>query len=400
MSYSKNKSKYTKLPFEISKANGINDNFTIQFKPKSATMFRASDEYTKYIDDDYSKFLHASVINGNAAASFNLRTAETQTEEPWESNQQPVRRTSQAETQTEARRTSQAETQTEARRTSQAEAQTEAVRTSQAEAQTDAQRTPQFFNLYEYDEPDLEPVLIDQQNTEERRAKRMREIGQDISSSSGDMIVDLIPLPEQPPQTTQSSSSSSALPKNIKRNLKNPKEKRKEAIKQDKLKGIKEEQSRIAKLEKQTAKLLAAEQQPTEAGASSSNQPSAEEASRKKAKDFLQNIYSKSINKVDESNRTAVRSVLQNAYSKSKDKIKKLESKDRGATFDVPKAKKVDIEDNRKIAKAVLQNAYSKSKDKIKKLESKDRGATFDVPNPNDDEPSPQQSTKKTKTYC
>jgi len=160
MSYSKNKSKYTKLPFEISKANGINDNFTIQFKPKSATMFRASDEYTKFIDDDYSKFLHASVINGNAAATFNLKAAKTQT--------------------------------------SQVGAQTEAVRTSQAEVQTDAQSTPPFFNVSENVVPDLEPVLIGRQNTEESRAQRMREMGQNISILSGDdMLVNLMPSPTE-----------------------------------------------------------------------------------------------------------------------------------------------------------------------------------------------------------
>ena len=72
MSYTQQKSKFIRLPYEISKANSINDNFTVQFKPKYATLFRASDEYTKYIDDDYTKCLNASVINANAAADFSL----------------------------------------------------------------------------------------------------------------------------------------------------------------------------------------------------------------------------------------------------------------------------------------------------------------------------------------
>jgi hypothetical protein len=74
MSY-KNKNRYVRVPFHIRKANGVKDDFTVQFKPKTATKFRASDEFTKFIDDDYSVFLKASLINSNAAKQFTMRGA-------------------------------------------------------------------------------------------------------------------------------------------------------------------------------------------------------------------------------------------------------------------------------------------------------------------------------------
>jgi hypothetical protein len=79
MSYT-TKSKYVRVPFYINKANGMNDNFTVSFKPKSATQFRASDEFTKFIDDDYTKFLQSSLKNSNAARDFTMRGKETQTD--------------------------------------------------------------------------------------------------------------------------------------------------------------------------------------------------------------------------------------------------------------------------------------------------------------------------------
>ena len=82
MSYSKNKSQITRVPFELNMANGVNDNFTVQIGSRAATRFRASDEITKYIDDDYSKCLNASGVNANAAAACNGRDASTHTEPP------------------------------------------------------------------------------------------------------------------------------------------------------------------------------------------------------------------------------------------------------------------------------------------------------------------------------
>ena len=64
------KSKYVKVPFEINMANGVNDNFSVSFQPKQATNFRESDSYTKFIDDDYSKFLNDSLKNSNASKEF------------------------------------------------------------------------------------------------------------------------------------------------------------------------------------------------------------------------------------------------------------------------------------------------------------------------------------------
>ena len=63
-------SKYVKLPFELNLANDINDNFTVQFQKRSATRFRASNEFTKFIDDDYTNFLNKSLIQSNMSKQF------------------------------------------------------------------------------------------------------------------------------------------------------------------------------------------------------------------------------------------------------------------------------------------------------------------------------------------
>lgn len=64
------KSKCARSPFQINKANEVNDNFIVKFKPTAATRFRASDEFTICIDDDYSKLLNASLIHANVARDF------------------------------------------------------------------------------------------------------------------------------------------------------------------------------------------------------------------------------------------------------------------------------------------------------------------------------------------
>ena len=52
MDYNNSKSKFIKLPYEINLANHINCIFTINFKPNTATRFRNSGEFTKFINDD------------------------------------------------------------------------------------------------------------------------------------------------------------------------------------------------------------------------------------------------------------------------------------------------------------------------------------------------------------
>jgi len=70
MTYNNSKSKFIKLPYEINLANHINDNFTVNFKPNTATLFRNSGEFTKFIDDDYQRYVTARTINNNASVDF------------------------------------------------------------------------------------------------------------------------------------------------------------------------------------------------------------------------------------------------------------------------------------------------------------------------------------------
>jgi len=70
MTYNNSKSKFIKLPYEINLANHINDNFTVNFKPNTATLFRNSGEFTKFIDDDYQRYVMARTINNNASVDF------------------------------------------------------------------------------------------------------------------------------------------------------------------------------------------------------------------------------------------------------------------------------------------------------------------------------------------
>ena len=82
MSYKFPKSKFIKMPFEVSLANQVNDNCTISFGDRTATKFVASDEFTKFADNDYSEFLKDSQKNADAASKFRInqtQDASTQT---------------------------------------------------------------------------------------------------------------------------------------------------------------------------------------------------------------------------------------------------------------------------------------------------------------------------------
>jgi len=142
MSYKQPKSKFFRLPYELSNANGVKDNFTVQFKPKYATLFRASDEYTKYIDDDYSKFLNASVINANAAATFSLKNSQGPPPAP---------------------------------------------------------QSPMGLVSGRYEAPDLTGLEDKEQQAKEEQAKRAAEMGRDIAgaSSSGDILQLPATIPEE-----------------------------------------------------------------------------------------------------------------------------------------------------------------------------------------------------------
>jgi hypothetical protein len=153
MSYT-TKSKYTRVPFHINRANGVNDDFTVSFKPKTATRFRASDEFTKYIDDDYSKFLRSSLTNSNAARDFTMKNANTQTEP---GNDRPDAST-RTQTDPEIRRPS-----------------------ALIEGEYD---TPWFnIGVDTEDPPDLEPIEEEQRRALEARVARMSEMGRGMTSN-------------------------------------------------------------------------------------------------------------------------------------------------------------------------------------------------------------------------
>jgi hypothetical protein len=141
----------------------MNDNFTVSFKPRTATQFRASDEFTKYIDDDYSKLLQASLINSNAARDFTMKHDKGTQTDP--ENRRPGAST---RTQTDpeiARPGAPMETQTD----------------PTIEEEYDAP----WFNIGvdTEDPPDLEPTEEEQRRALEARVARMREMGRGMTSN-------------------------------------------------------------------------------------------------------------------------------------------------------------------------------------------------------------------------
>ena len=72
MSYKQPKNKYVRLPFELSLANQINDNFTVSFGDRTATKYIGSDEFAKFIDNDYAEFLKDSQKNADMAQRFRM----------------------------------------------------------------------------------------------------------------------------------------------------------------------------------------------------------------------------------------------------------------------------------------------------------------------------------------